>query len=377
MNILYYESSTGFGGSANALAQIVNNLDRNQFCPFVIIKNYGSQIDKIKDAEIIKLKEHLYPKNKSYLLYLLYFVKNLLPEALKIFSIIKKKEISLVHVNISIMAGIPAIIAAKFAGVPCVSHFRLTRKFFKIELFFIKWINKLIVLNTSSYESVKKIVGKERVGLIYDGIEVNDFEKIESGLFRKELGLNSMPLVGLVGRIVQGKGQKEFVLAAREILKSISEVKFIIVGDAIGDKDAYYKEVKDLVRNSDLQERVIFAGWRNDIKNILTDLDIFVFATTTFPEGFGITIIEAMILGKPVIATNIPGPSDIVIHGETGYLVPPEDTDVMTEKIAYLLKNREVAKKMGELGKKRVEEYFNIKNTVDKIGSLYIELLKK
>lgn len=375
INILFYEPSSGFGGSTSALAKLVNNLDRSKFSPFVIIKNYGPQVAKIENTEIINLKHSLDTNKKSYFGFVLYFLKDVLPEAFKIYSIIKRKNISLVHSNISIMSGIPAIIAAKLAGVPCISHFRLTRKLLKREIFFLKWIGKLIVLNKSSLGLVRENISSNRVITIYDGIEINENSSIESNSFKKEFNLDSAPVVGLIGRIVEGKGQKEFILSAKEVLKFRPEVKFMIIGDAKGGNDEYYKRIKRLVKNENLENNIIFTGWRNDIESIIYDLNILVQATTTFPEGFGLTIIEAMALGKPVVATNIPGPAEIVVNGKTGLLARPGDINELSEKILYLLDHQKEAIMMGEEGKKRVKELFDIKQTVNQIQDLYSELL--
>lgn len=376
IRILYYEPSSGFGGSTNALAQVINNLDRTKFEPLVIIKNYGPQVNKIKNAEILRLKHYNEPEKKSNLLYVFCFFKNILPEAIKIYFIVKKKKISLVHSNISIMSGIPAIIAAKLARIPCISHFRLTRKLLKREILFAKWLDKLIVLNNGALQLIGNSVNVDKMKIIYDGIESSEFKNIKPGIFRKEFNFDSTSLIGLVGRIVDGKGQREFILCAKEVLKLKPQVKFLIIGEAKGGNEGYYKEIRHLVTKEKLEESIFFTGWRKDIKNIIADLDILIQATTTFPEGFGLTIIEAMALRKPVIATNIPGPSDIVVDCETGYLVPPGDINAMTEKIVYLLENPFEAKKMGEKGSKRAEEHFNIKNTIDRLEDLYIELFK-
>ncbi|MEW6169945.1 MAG: glycosyltransferase [Candidatus Omnitrophota bacterium] len=360
--ILFYEPSSGFGGSAGMLANIMDYLTAEKFRSTIVIKNFGMQIEKIKKGEIIRLK------NYKGILRIIYEVVDLV-------SIIRTKKISLVHINTNIITGIPAILAAKLTGKPCICHLRETRKLIKRERLFAKWIDKFIVLNNDAHEIYSKDIAADKINLIYDGI--NTCEKVLKGNFRQEFNLNSNSLIGVIGRVIEGKGQKEFILAAKEVLKIRPSTKFVIVGEAKGGIDNYYNEVKELVKSERLDKNIIFTGWRNDVNSIIVDLDIIVQSTTTFPEGFGLTCIEAMTLEKPVIATKVPGPSDIVVDGKTGFLVPMGDIKAMAEKMIYLLDNPDVARKMGEAGKKRTEELFDIKKQVKKVEAIYEELLNR
>ncbi|MDD4899723.1 MAG: glycosyltransferase family 4 protein, partial [Candidatus Omnitrophica bacterium] len=140
-------------------------------------------------------------------------------------------------------------------------------------------------------------------------------------------------------------------------------------GRSVDDK--FYRQVRDLVSTEQINKSFIFTGWRKDIRNIIADLDILVQASTTFPEGFGLTCIEAMASEKPVVATNIPGPSEIVLDGETGFLVPPKDVNALAEAILKILKGKDLSRKMGMEGKRRVEEFFDVRRTVKNLEEIY------
>jgi len=375
IRILFYESSSGCGGSASALACLINNINRERFYPLAAITNYGSKIKKINNVEIIKLNHYKEPKKLSNFRFLLFFIRYMIPRSIKLYWIIKSKKIALVHINTNINLGILAVIAARLANIPCVCHIRQTRELIKREIFFIKWVAKFIVLNKKAFQMHKEFIPEEKLNIVYDGIGMNEFVSSEVGTFRKEFNFNSLPLIGVIGRIIEGKGQKEFILAAKEVLKTKPEAKFVVVGDARRDSNEYFNEIKELVKKENVHNSIIFTDWRNDIDRVIADLDILVQSTTTFPEGFGLTILEAMALNKPVIATDIPGPSDIVVDGDTGFLVPPSDINAMAEKIIYLISNPAVAKQMGEKGRKRVEELFDIKERVKDIERIYAETL--
>lgn len=366
ISILYLESSSGLSGSANALAGLINSLDRKRFTPVLAVKNYGSKIEKIKNTKIIKLKDY---KGQQRL-------TNILSEAFRLYLIVKFNRISLIHINNNIIEGIPAIIVSKISGVPCICHIRETRKLIKREKFFVKWVDKFIILNRDAYRMYSQDIPEEKLSIIYDGIDLDEQSGINKEEFKKEFNLNGFPCVGVIGRIVAGKGQKEFILAAKDVLNLGRQARFIVCGSASGGEEAYFNEVKGLTAKHNLRENIIFTGWRNDIQNIIANLDILVLPSTNFPEGLPNAVIEAMALSKPVIATNIPGPSEMVADGETGFLVPPTDIKMMAEKIIYLLNNTDAAKKMGEEGRKRAEEIFDIKKQIGKIEAIYGQVLR-
>lgn len=375
MNIFFYEASSGFGGSASALAYLVNYLDRDKFSPIIGAANFGTKIEKINSAQFIKLKPNPETKSLSTFQFLFCIITYYLPEVFKLYFIIKKRNISLVHINTNIISGIPAILASWISGVPCICHIRETRKLIKRERIFAKLIDKVITLNTDAYDIYKCDIPESKITVVYDGIALDEFTRVNSATFKGEYNLDSVVLVGTAGRIVEGKGQKEFVLAAQEVLKVKSGVRFVIVGDAKAATDKYYKDTKKLALNCIFNKNIIFTGWRTDIRNIISAFDIFVFTSTTYAEGLPNSIIEAMALSKPVVSTNIPGPYDIVIDGVTGFLVPPGDIDAMAEKIIYFLEHPDIARKMGNEGKKRAEELFDIKKQIKKIEAIYEDVL--
>lgn len=376
INILYFEPSTCYGGSANSLANIIRNLNRENFNSVIVIKNYGPQLKRIINAEIIKLRTYKEPTSKNIISILVFILLGIVPEVFRLICIIYGKKIDVVHINTNITSSIPAIIAAKLTGLPCICHIRETRNLIKREVIFAKLVNKFIILNSDALKIYKKYIPEKKMTIIYHGLDIDEFNNINPGILRKEYALDSMPIIETVGRIVKGKGQKEFVLAAKEVLKIKHLARFIVVGDSTTEDDKYYQNVRELVSENGLNENIIFTGWRDDIKNVLADSDVFVFTSTTYNEGLPNTIIEAMALSKVVVSTNIAGPSDIVVDNETGFLVQPEDILAMAKKIIYLLDNPHIAKKMGEAGRKRVEELFDIKKTVKNIEAIYTSVLQ-
>jgi len=221
---------------------------------------------------------------------------------------------------------------------------------------------------------LKESIPKSKVNIIYDGVDLEKHQNIDTGILRKEFNLDSAPIVGMAGRIIEGKGHKEFILAAKKIIEINFKVKFVVIGDAKGGEQAYFNEVRNLVKIEGLKENFIFTGWRNDVLEIMAGFDLIV-QPYTLPEGLPNVLIEAMSLGKPIITTNIPGPSEIIINGENGFLVPPGNPEALANGILRLLDNPALAKQMGDAGKKRAEKLFDIKKNVKQIERIYEEFL--
>lgn len=369
-NILYYEPSSGFGGSSNALANLVNSLDRSRFTPFVAVKNYGSQLTNITNAKMFKLKNYTEEKHcsKFQFIYLLLF--NIFPEIVHLLIVLIINKIDIVHINTNIISGIPAIIAAKLSNKNCIVHIRQTRTPIKRELVFLRNIKKIIFINNFASSLFPKQFNN-KYKIIHDGISLETFT--HNTCREKE---NKSIAVGLIGRIVEGKGHENFILAAKRIIDNGFDVSFKIIGEAKGESDEYYLRIKKLLENLNLENKIILAGWSSNIIEQYNNLDILV-QPATFPEGFGLTIVEAMALKKPVIATNIGGPLDIIEDNITGFLIDPNNVEALSEKITFLIENPDIARKMGEEGRKRVEEHFDIKDTVKRIEEVYEEVLEK
>lgn len=178
-------------------------------------------------------------------------------------------------------------------------------------------------------------------------------------------------VIGTVRRLHPKKGgYYELLEAMAIILKEEAKAKLLIVGDG-PLREKLQKRTLEL----GIASRTIFAGLRRDLEKIYPLMDVFVLPSTY--EPFGNVLIEAMSFGIPVVATNVGGIPEIIIDGVTGFLVPPREPNNLAEKILYLLESRDVAKKMGKLGKENVKKYFIAKRLGDEIEEVYDYLSSK
>lgn len=389
VNILYLEISGGMGGSGNALSNILRNLDRDKYFPVVAFSLYGPQIEKIRALgfplyHIRGLFLHERQSFRSlrdkirilaYPLYLLSIAIDLALICPQLFYIVKKHRVHILHLNNNVILNLPGIIISYLTHKPCVCHIRCTRNLTKIEKLSSKLVNNFIVLTQEVRNLYKKWIPENKLTKIYDGIDLREFVVTRNTTtIKNSFSLDSMPIVGIVGRIVEGKGHEEFILAAKQVLKKKPEVRFLIVGEGVKGEKLFSKRIDKLLAQKEVRNKISITGWKDNALETVSIFDIAV-QPYTLPEGLPNAVIEAMALGKPVIASDIPGPSEIVDDGVTGFLVPPKNPQALAEKIIYLLDHPRIARRMGGEGRIKVKAKFDIKKEILQIEGIYEKTL--
>lgn len=390
--ILYYESGSGFGGSAVSLYRLIKYLDRKRIQPFVLVHGIGPRIEQIKNmgVNVYVLRNYkFFPMmmdNPKYFLgdflisfcFYINFALNTLLNALIIGKFIKRQNISLVHLNNGIFENFPGLIAAKLCGIPCVSHVRGTEPLFKVDRAFGRWVDKIITLNSKMKDLYASAFGANKSCIIFNGVDLDAFEHVDKRRIKREYQVaDNHFLVGTIARLVPGKGIPEFIKAAAEVMKVDKKVIFFMIGDDPLLNRNFEHEMKRLSSDLGINENVIFTGWRDDVIDLMSGLDLVVQVSTFFPEGMSLVPIEAMALSKPVITSKIPGYTDTVEHGVTGFIVPPGDISTLAKEILKLASDKHLAELLGTNGRQKVLKELDAKITTDKIQKIYNTLLSK
>jgi glycosyltransferase involved in cell wall biosynthesis len=173
---------------------------------------------------------------------------------------------------------------------------------------------------------------------------------------------NSNDQVGMIAEFRPDKDFKTFLLAARRVVNSRPNVTFVTVGD--GETLGAMKQLA-----GDAGDRIQFLGRRKDVEKLVSSFSVGVLST--FTEGISNSIMEYMVMGKPVIASDCAGSREIVLHGKTGFLVPPQDPEALADRIALLLDRPDEARRMGAAGRKHIEENFSLQTMVHKTIEVY------
>jgi glycosyltransferase involved in cell wall biosynthesis len=210
-----------------------------------------------------------------------------------------------------------------------------------------------------------------RITAVAGAVDCHRFHPAISGdPIRQEFGLSpSTPLAGIVARIAPSRGHLTLVEAFAQVHKAIPTARLLIVG-----KGEFRPQVEQRVADLGITEAVIFTGYREaDLPEILGALDVFVLMAPG-SEGSCRAALEAMAVGKPVVATRTGALEDIVLDGETGLLIEPQAGIALAHAISRLLRASEQARHMGLRGRQRVERTFSRQRQVDEVLSLYQQL---
>jgi glycosyltransferase involved in cell wall biosynthesis len=241
--------------------------------------------------------------------------------------------------------------------------------YLNLERLCARFTDRLIAVSKPDIETglTRRIAGEDKFALIYNGIALEKFRQpVDDRQLRRSLGLDpDCKLVGMIGRLDRQKNPLDFIRAAAVVAGTYSEVQFLLVGDG-----ALRPQCEALIKELNLEGKFFLLGYREDVHKILPILTITTMSSLW--EGLPIAFLEAMSAGKPIVANDVDGAGDVVIDGETGFLVPPREPAEMAERILFLLDNEELCKEMGQAAQER-SVYFSVQRMVGQMESLYRE----
>lgn len=285
-------------------------------------------------------------------------------------TIILKEKIEIVHINQGKLFWPGAFLKIIFGKkIKVIFHRRTTIPLKKISYWTLYYADcviadsvaaKKILLNTG--------IDEKKVIIIYPGV---DLQKFHSGISNKNIqrkyNLNNCFVLGCIANmhLPYGKGQKYLIEAISKLTTKYPEIRLLLVGDG-----KYRPALELLTKKLNLTDKIIFAGYQKSIEEYIAAMDVLCLPSYG-EESFGIVMIEAQAMGKPVIGSAVGGIPETFIPMKTGYLVQPKNTSQLIEVISKLISEPIHLKFLSENCRKWVEENFDIQQTVKKIVQLY------
>jgi len=374
INLLCVITKLELGGAQKQLLDLITNLDKEKFNPFLFTANEGLLIPEALSINGLTLIKSRYLERAI----------NPLKDALaffEIYRVIKNNKIDIVHTHSS-KAGILGRWAAKLAKVKVILHtvhgwsFNDYQGFLRIFFICLERLNayftdKLIVV--SHYDKQRGLANnigeKDKYTLIRYGIDYPEFSIKEQNL-RKDLGISPNDLVvGMIACLKPQKSPQDFIKLANLVNKIIPDIKFLLVGDGI-----LRLNIERLIEKLNLKSSVILTGWRRDIPRILSVIDIFIL--TSLWEGLPIVVLEAMASSRPIVVTHTGGVQEAIIDGKTGFLVPPQDIGKMAERLITLLRDAQLRNAIGQNARDSLNFDFRIDNMVHNTQYCYDNLIR-
>jgi glycosyltransferase involved in cell wall biosynthesis len=386
LRILLLESGTGPGGSVNFIRDFLLHVDHRtaQFMVGLYVPNPSKSLEEIRKlGHPVVFFQHTRPvarktptaasgpfgtrprklhKLRTAARILSRLIRIQWPLTWRVWRFIKREAIDVVVLNQDVHFHVPGVLAAKLAGRPCIcrkaggiGEARPLKRFLN------PMVDLFVSISRATETDQRNTPGTKKVVNIYEGLDLERFRSLPAKeAMRKSLGIREgKKIVAAITRVEMGKGLPEFIHMAAAVIRRYPDAVFLLVGDEGPDGGTLTWELRDLVNSLDLEEHLIFTGWRDDIPAIMNCLDIFVHCPTTFTEGLARTCLETMAVGIPAVVSDNGGMPDAVVDGVTGYVVPQGDIQAMAESVLKLLEEDSRCREFGRRARLRVEQVFD------------------
>lgn len=337
------------------------------------------------DSELLCLKNsrlHSEALNNGVLVHTAKFKNYFHPLiTLKLGDLLKKNNFDLAHCHTSkdLWLIAPALRVSRLE-IPLILTKHMGSFIIKKD-FLHRWIYKRVNLATAISNVIAKNLIEttpllpEKIVLLHNSIDTERFNplKVNASKVRKEYNVNeSELLIGMIARFSPGKGHEEFLRSAEELIKKYNNLRFMIIGEPSKGEDKYAAEIKTLVSEFKIADRVIFTGFRKDTPEVLAALDLFIFPSHA--EAFGIALLEAMSMGKAAVCSNSDGVLDIAVDKVTSFYFEKKDWKDLSKKIEILITNEDLRNELGKAARKRAVEMFDLKIFTKKLIDIYTHI---
>ncbi|MDI6759771.1 MAG: glycosyltransferase [Candidatus Brocadiaceae bacterium] len=315
---------------------------------------------------------------------------------IRLVQLLKEEKIDILHTCLypsntfgriaAILARTPVSLAWE-QGMP--SYFK-TPRHVQVDRVLNKFTDAIVAASSAVKHSIVEVegIGESKIQVVHNCVEPPAFDPSSDAIatasvgasasadnvhlqsdLKLELGLRPedrvLPYVASLG---PPKGHGGFLPAIREVVKIFPDVKFLFVGEG-----PLRQEIEKDVERLGIKENVLMCGFRRDVAEILSIAEFYVHPTIT--EALGIAILEAMVMGKAVVASRVDGIPEVVVEGETGLLFPPQDTEATSRAIIELLQSPSRAREMGKKGRPRALNYFSAERSARELEKIYEQFI--
>ncbi len=370
INVLHIYQNSKIGGVQQQFLSLLKAYDRDVFNPIFCClgpeEEISKEIERI-DIETVALNRVRYHR----------FTPGIVRD---LYRLMKQKNIHIVRTH-RYRANLYGRLAALLSGVPVkiISLHDNYRKDLRLER---RIVNKILLKATDKIVAVSESIRKDIIK--YDGIDSSKILVIPNGIdterfnpegnfadIRKGFSIKESDIVlGFIGRVVPAKGLEYLIDALPFLKKEFKNIKLLITGEG-----STMERLKKKAKENNVHDSIIFTGKRRDIPDILSCTDIFVMPSVA--EGLPNALLEAMAMGKPIVATEVGGIPEVIKNRHSGFLVPPRNPEALATAIKDLISNEQLAAKMGQAARHIVLDNFSIWSIAQKWQTLYLSILRE
>ena len=380
VKIAYILTSVEFGGAEKVSFNVLKNINKKEFRvrPIVLLRPWERHNVFIEEIEKENYQYLSVPVARKDLregrdcFRIIHCFKIL-------FSILQRERYDVVHTN-GYFSDIIAIPACKLLGIPhiatCHGFIANNRKLYlynMLDRLFLRFSNKIISVSDGiKHDLIKSGIKESRVIVIENAVEGKYNKKLllqNRQNKRHQLNIKEKEFVlGYIGRLSEEKGIKYLIEASSLLDKSDLPVKVLIIGDG-----PQKKELMDFVNEKGIKDKVVFAGFQADIESWLPALDIFVLPS--FTEGTPMSLLEAMALGIPVVASAVGGIPRVIDPEKNGMLVSPGKSVEIKDTVYLLYENEVLRNNISQAAKETIKLKYNVHDWINKIEAEYLKIL--
>lgn len=393
INVLFMQSQTYFGADSQIHGLLMEHFDRNRVNVHVACNTGTAQNPSAAFRALSAIPDlHLRPTRfgtsvnaRSKLTVLRETLSEGIPALASLAGLVryvKQQQIDIIHCTEKPRDAFYGLLLARATGAKCVIHLHVKAE---------SWISPLVrwaMRHADALVGVSEFVAQSIVAMGYPAdkthVVLNSLDltgwnsDIDGSSVRREFNIGpDIPVLAIISRLFPWKGHTELLMALAKVKAQVPEFKLLLVGEddprATPGRGSYTAELKALTQTLGLMEHIIFTGFRSDVRQIFAACNIF--AMPSFEEPFGMVYLEAMAMKKPIIALDNGGAREVVEHGATGLLSPPQDIDQLAANIVTLINNPELQTQMGEYGRTHAERFFTPQRMADDVEQVYRHLL--
>ncbi len=365
--VIYFLDSVECGGTEQVVLHLLAGLDRRRWRPVLFHRpepGLAPLLERAEDLDVTLREVPRVQERRSLVVRVPHLIGELRAENPAVFHAHLNYPSSCRHALIAAgLAGVPAVVAT----VHLFPEGALGRLSSALQRLAAPFIDSYIAV---SHEVARRLhqqlhIPTWKIYVVHNGVAVPDGNAPVNATLRAALtGGRARPVVLIAARLDKQKGHR-YLLEATPL---VPEAVFVLAGE--GPERA---SLEAQARALGVSDRVLFLGYRRDIPDLLACADLVVLPSLF--EGLPLSVLEAMAAGKPVIASAIPGTTEVVIHGETGLLVPPGDPAALAAAIRTVLSDAQLAQRLAEAGRARVHRQFSAPDMVQRVAQIYEHVL--
>ncbi|MDZ7725253.1 MAG: glycosyltransferase [candidate division KSB1 bacterium] len=361
MKVLQLVEGFNFGGAETKLLELVQHMDTSEFETTVMSLGLGNEIEEKFNQ--LNCRVLTFQRQHRFDLRLLRRLRNF----------IRDEQIDIVMTTLfyadvmGAMAGHKGGAKGVFSWETISSPKWLTPHRFWGYRYAIRRADEVISVSQATAEWLveKRKVPRHKIRVIPYGVNLDIFKPERGSISRTDLGLaEDAFVIGQVSRLNEQKGHVYLMQAAPELIHRNPNVHILLVGDG-----PTRPQIETMIREHRLEHHVHLLGFRNDVAELLPLFDVFTLPSLY--EGLPNVVLEAMAAGLPVVATPVDGTKEAVVDQETGLLIPTRDPQALNKALLTLIEQPQLAKSMGNAGRKHVKAHFSLENQVKQFENLY------